>query len=144
MCFRLVALGRANPELVDMALSQVDGLACQEVLGCNATALAEEYGITGALAPREEVYGFMYTVVLNVKAAVQPDAKLEGCLTMRFTRPLPGFDLKHCGGTIPPTWRRGAPGNEAQDDTDGRLGARGVLREDKMSITGAKNRPRAI
>ncbi|KAF8197258.1 hypothetical protein K438DRAFT_1760048 [Mycena galopus ATCC 62051] len=57
----LAALGRANPELVDVALSQVDGLACQEVLGCNATALAEEYGITGVLAPREEVYGFILT-----------------------------------------------------------------------------------
>ncbi|KAF8167042.1 hypothetical protein K438DRAFT_1983869 [Mycena galopus ATCC 62051] len=60
--FRLAALGRANPELVDVVLSQVNSLACQEVLGCNATALAEEYGITGALAPREEVYGFKYAM----------------------------------------------------------------------------------
>ncbi|KAF8181167.1 hypothetical protein K438DRAFT_1768007 [Mycena galopus ATCC 62051] len=56
--FRLAALGHPNPELVDVALSQVDGLECQEVLVCNATTLVEEYGITGALAPREEVYGF--------------------------------------------------------------------------------------
>ncbi|KAF8203437.1 hypothetical protein K438DRAFT_1757760 [Mycena galopus ATCC 62051] len=60
--FRLAALGRANPELVDVVLSQVDGLACHEVLGCNATALGEEYGITGALAPREEVYGVKYAM----------------------------------------------------------------------------------
>ncbi|KAF8172968.1 hypothetical protein K438DRAFT_1772400 [Mycena galopus ATCC 62051] len=48
MRFQLAALGRANPELTDVAPTQVDGLACQEVLGCNATALTEEYGTTGA------------------------------------------------------------------------------------------------
>ncbi|KAF8145551.1 hypothetical protein K438DRAFT_1781871 [Mycena galopus ATCC 62051] len=70
-----------EPGATGRGLSQVNGLACQEVLGCNATALAAEYGITGALAPREEVYGFK----------------------------LPGFDLKHCGGTTVPAYFLRAP-----------------------------------
>ncbi|KAJ6452497.1 glycosyl transferase family 90-domain-containing protein [Mycena sanguinolenta] len=61
MRFRLAELGRAHSDIMDVALTQVDGLTCPEER-CNATALAEEYGIKSTTAPREEVYNYKYAM----------------------------------------------------------------------------------
>ncbi|KAJ7718717.1 hypothetical protein DFH07DRAFT_947248 [Mycena maculata] len=68
MRFKLIDIGRAHPDLMDVALTLVDDLVCRADLGCDDSALAAEYNITGVAAARGEVYFYKYVVDVDGEA----------------------------------------------------------------------------
>ncbi|KAJ7106350.1 glycosyl transferase family 90-domain-containing protein [Mycena epipterygia] len=58
--FKLVELGPAHPDLMDVAITTFAETMCKE--GCDREALIAEYNITGEGQPRENLYGFKYAL----------------------------------------------------------------------------------
>ncbi|KAJ6606822.1 glycosyl transferase family 90-domain-containing protein [Mycena sp. CBHHK59/15] len=56
--FRLIDIGRNHSDLMDVELSRFHDSLCGD--GCDGDAVKAEYDITGASAPREEVYKYKY------------------------------------------------------------------------------------
>ncbi|KAJ6601146.1 glycosyl transferase family 90-domain-containing protein [Mycena vulgaris] len=56
--FRVVDIGRNHTDLMDVALSRFHDSLCGE--HCDSDVVKAEYDITGASAPREEVYKYKY------------------------------------------------------------------------------------
>ncbi|KAJ7763223.1 glycosyl transferase family 90-domain-containing protein [Mycena maculata] len=67
MRFKLADMGRAHPDLMDVAITLVDPIGCREDLGCDAAALAVEYDIR-EVAPAEKIYQYKYAVDVDGEA----------------------------------------------------------------------------
>ncbi|KAJ7641129.1 glycosyl transferase family 90-domain-containing protein [Roridomyces roridus] len=62
MRFKLVSLGRAHPDLLDVKFTRFAETLCLEEEGCDRAAVAEAYNITEAPEPREDGYAFRYAM----------------------------------------------------------------------------------
>ncbi|KAJ7750738.1 glycosyl transferase family 90-domain-containing protein [Mycena maculata] len=61
--FKLVDLGRAHPDIMDVAITRFAETLCLE--GCDREAVMKEYNITGDGQSREDLYGYKYAVDLD-------------------------------------------------------------------------------
>lgn len=60
--FRLVDLGKAHPEVLDVSFSQIQSYYGCWAPECDIEAITAEYNITGEYLPREDSYEYKYVV----------------------------------------------------------------------------------
>ncbi|KAJ6579157.1 glycosyl transferase family 90-domain-containing protein [Mycena vulgaris] len=58
--FKLIDLGRAHPDIMDVAITRFAETLCLE--GCDRAAVVTEYNITGEAEAREDMYQFKYAL----------------------------------------------------------------------------------
>lgn len=60
--FRLVDIGKAHPDLLDVAFSEIKTFYGCWAPECDINAITLEYNITGKHFPREDSYSYKYVV----------------------------------------------------------------------------------
>lgn len=58
--FRLVDIARKHPTLFDVGITDTSQWTCKN--DCDEWKIKEEYGITGALVPKEDTYKYKYAI----------------------------------------------------------------------------------
>ncbi|KAJ7244616.1 glycosyl transferase family 90-domain-containing protein [Mycena haematopus] len=58
--FKLIDIGRAHPDLMDVAITTFAETLCEE--DCDRDAVMAEYNITGSGEAREDLYGYKYAI----------------------------------------------------------------------------------